>query len=267
MNKLFTIVLISMIIFLSAFICAGAEDETAAPAFMISEVTPSVSVKIDTTDFPHDMIYAVFMSDTKTVEDYIYINKFYIPKTGSRQVIIDIPDQLKSANEISLQLRDADGKVMADSFTNIEEHEPELKVVPVSMEVGEITLKNRTIRVEAEIEDDAEATEEEPAVVPAKACNYSVFPYLDIEAVEKGKTVTVTTRQFGAGDTYDVRMSGDSGRWYDVSTYETGDGSPQTLTLDIPTEISGSDVIYLRFLDQSLCGIYAANFFTNVTVK
>lgn len=49
----------------------------------------------------------------------------------------------------------------------------------------------------------------------------------------------------------------------EVGTYETGDGSSQTLTFDIPENLQGVGTIALWIADEGSCGFYAYNYFYN----
>ena len=49
----------------------------------------------------------------------------------------------------------------------------------------------------------------------------------------------------------------------EVGKYETGDGSSQTLTFDIPEDLQGTGTIALWIADEGSCGFYAYNYFYN----
>ena len=49
----------------------------------------------------------------------------------------------------------------------------------------------------------------------------------------------------------------------EVGKYETGDGSSQTLTFDIPEDLQGTGTIALWIADEGPCGFYAYNYFYN----
>ncbi len=49
----------------------------------------------------------------------------------------------------------------------------------------------------------------------------------------------------------------------EVGKYETGDGSSQTLTFEIPEDLQGTGTIALWIADEGSCGFYAYNYFYN----
>ena len=49
----------------------------------------------------------------------------------------------------------------------------------------------------------------------------------------------------------------------EVGTYESIDGSLQTVSYPIPTELKDVSPIILRFEDQGPCGIYSFGYFWN----
>ena len=52
-----------------------------------------------------------------------------------------------------------------------------------------------------------------------------------------------------------------------VGTMQTGDGSSQTLTFDIPASLKGASPIAIWFRDPGECGFYSYNYFYNATTN
>ncbi|HPS47401.1 MAG TPA: hypothetical protein PKX37_02865 [Flexilinea sp.] len=50
---------------------------------------------------------------------------------------------------------------------------------------------------------------------------------------------------------------------FEVGTYDSADGSPQTVSYDIPEELKGYSPIIVRFEDKGSCGFYGYNYFWN----
>ena len=52
-----------------------------------------------------------------------------------------------------------------------------------------------------------------------------------------------------------------------VGTFETGDGTPQTLTFSVPASLKGVNPIALWISDNGPCGFYSYNYFYNATTN
>lgn len=95
----------------------------------------------------------------------------------------------------------------------------------------------------------------------------SVIPTISIVAVEKDSTVTVTTHNYPANDTFEVRM----GKMYTrgvngilVGTIDSGAGGSFDATFTIPDELKGDYKIAIR-LESPTSGYYSFNWFYNNT--
>ena len=90
-------------------------------------------------------------------------------------------------------------------------------------------------------------------------------PTFRIDAVVKGESVTITTYNFPAGDTFNVRMGkigtrGISGTL--VTTQDSGSGGSFTATYTIPESLKNDYLIAIR-LESPTSGYYAFNWFYN----
>jgi hypothetical protein len=96
---------------------------------------------------------------------------------------------------------------------------------------------------------------------------YSGIPTFSILSVDKNVSVTITTYNFPAGDTYTVTMGpyGTQGiGGVVVGTTNSGSGGSFTVTYSIPSSLSGSYRIAIR-LQSPTTGYYAYNWFYNDT--
>ena len=96
---------------------------------------------------------------------------------------------------------------------------------------------------------------------------YSGYPYFYITSVVQDQTVTIQAYNFPANDQFTVRM-GDYGTLgvggVKVATLSSGSGGSFTATYDIPSLLTGSYRIAIRF-ESSTSGHYAYNWFYNNT--
>ncbi|NJN43709.1 MAG: hypothetical protein HC806_02540 [Anaerolineae bacterium] len=107
------------------------------------------------------------------------------------------------------------------------------------------------------------------APVPATlaSINQSGIPTFVIQSVVKDSTVTITTNNFPANDTFNVRMGymgtkGINGTL--VATQASGAGGTFTSTYTIPDALKGQYQIAIR-LESPTSGYYAFNWFYNNT--
>lgn len=92
-----------------------------------------------------------------------------------------------------------------------------------------------------------------------------LFPTFSVSAVQQDNTVTITTYNLTAGDTYLVYIGaygtlGIGG--VQVESVETGAGGSLTVTITIPSEWHGADKLAIR-LESALSGYYAYSWFEN----
>lgn len=165
------------------------------------------------------------------------------------------PEEPVESEEVVEPEETAESEEPVESEEAVEPEETAESEEPVEMEEA-------TKPVETAVPEE----KPEPTEVPAPTeemledvCDYEVFPTFTIDQVSKGKTVTVTTYNFPADSLFSVMMDG-----IPLPDYETGDGSTQTLTLDIPQEIADKAKIDIRFSEEGKCGFYSVNYFWNL---
>ena len=97
--------------------------------------------------------------------------------------------------------------------------------------------------------------------------SYSGFPTFSIESVVMDQSVTILTNNLPPQDTFTVTMGNFGTQGVDgvvVGTTDSGVGGSLELTYNIPTELSGLDLIAIR-LQSPVTGYYAYNWFYNNT--
>ena len=271
------------------------------PAFRIDQVEPGTSVIFIGKDFPPDAKYMISLADSETPDSFTDVAKFSTGDGGNLKINVKLPEKFKQSHEILVRMTSDHETVINGNFINIEEETPaedsavsEEPAEPVEtaepeetaeseepVESEEVVEPKETAESEepVEMEEDTEPVEAsepeetavpeekpEPTEVPAPTeevledvCDYEVFPTFTIDQVNKGKTVTVTTYDFPADSLFNVVMEG-----IIISDYETGDGSSQTLTFDIPQQITDKAKIDIRFSEEGKCGFYSVNYFWNL---
>lgn len=105
-----------------------------------------------------------------------------------------------------------------------------------------------------------------PTATPT-APGYSGFPTFSITAVVQNESVTISGKNFPAGDTYTVYF-GEYGTkgigGTKVSSTDSGSGGTLTATYDIPDSFDGKKMIAIR-LASPTTGYFAYNWFYNNT--
>lgn len=99
---------------------------------------------------------------------------------------------------------------------------------------------------------------------------YSGIPTFSIVKVVAGKSVTIKTHNFPAGDTFKVLMNNMGTRGvngYHVATISSGSGGSFTDTYTIPAALKGNHQIAIRFQSTTGSGYFAYNWFNNKGAK
>jgi hypothetical protein len=94
---------------------------------------------------------------------------------------------------------------------------------------------------------------------------YSGYPTFSIAGVVRNQTVTIVTNNLPKNDSFNVLMGPMGTRavnGYLVTTINSGSGGTQTLTFNIPSQLSGSKQIAIR-LESPTSGYFAYNWFYN----
>lgn len=105
-------------------------------------------------------------------------------------------------------------------------------------------------------------------VYPAAAAGtaYSGYPTISIQSVVPDQSVTIVAKNLPAKDSFAVLMNTMGTKGVDgikVGSFNTGDGSSQTLTYNIPADLVGQSRIAIRIQSTSGSGYYAYNWFSN----
>jgi hypothetical protein len=106
-------------------------------------------------------------------------------------------------------------------------------------------------------------------VIPP-ATGYYGFPTFHIAAVVRNQTVTIVTHNLPPSDQFKVLMGPMGTRGVNgiyVTSFDTGAGGQQTLTFNIPAELTGSYRIAIRLQSVSGSGYFAYNWFYNNTTN
>lgn len=106
--------------------------------------------------------------------------------------------------------------------------------------------------------------------IPAAAAGPKVIPTFSIVKVTPNVSVTITTYNFPAHDSFDVLMNvigtrGIGGYW--VASVYSGSGGSQTFTFNIPAALHGQAQIAIRLQSNTGSGYYSFNWFYNTGYK
>jgi hypothetical protein len=99
---------------------------------------------------------------------------------------------------------------------------------------------------------------------------YHIIPTFYISSVARDVSVTITTCNFPAGDSFDVLMNviGTQGIYgIPVTTVGSGGGGTLTFTFNIPPALYGLRQIAIRLLSNTGSGFFAYNWFYNNTTN
>ena len=221
-------------LFVSAFL-GTSKVQAAYPSFTISDVKTDVSVTILTKDMPKNYDFKVLLGEYNTLgENGIEVAQFNSADGGSFQVTVDIPAELKTRAMISIRIESlTGGYYYYNWFWN---------------------------------NKDSGTWPGGQAPAPAQP-PVTVLPTFSIKAVDAGKTVTISAKDFPKSQEFVVRM-GKYGTLAiggivtaEVTSSDTG---LFEATFPIPTDLAAEDVIAMR-LDAKTGGWYAYNWFYNNT--
>lgn len=201
------------------------------PTISIVSVTPDVSVKIRTQNFPPDRKFTARMGEfgTKAIGG-IVVGTFNSGPGGTFDVTFSIPNELKGKKLIAIRTdSETGGYYSYNWFTNKEDGTP-------------------------------------PSVTPG-GTTYSGIPTFSVSSVVTDVSVTILTHNFPPGKTFTVRMGkmGTKGIGGVVAgTFTSGTGGSFSQTIPIPAELKGYRQIAIR-TDADSGGYYSYNWFWNDT--
>ncbi|MEM5773405.1 MAG: hypothetical protein AAGU05_00280, partial [Anaerolineaceae bacterium] len=224
--------------------------ETGIPTFVIIDVVKDTTVTIETSNFPAEETFTVYMGPIGSLG----INGIEVATTetgagGTLELTFDIPEDLKGAEMIAIRLESESGYYSYNWFANAD---------PAAAD-AEAVEETPAPTPEA---TQAPAETEEP-VVTAPA--YSGIPSFTITAVDPGKSVTVSAVNFPANVDFNVLM-GLYGTWalggVEAGTANSGDTGAFEATFTIPESMAGESAIAIR-MDSSDGYYYSYNWFFN----
>jgi hypothetical protein len=197
------------------------------PTFSIQSVVPDTSVTIVTNNFPAGVTFTVLMGAYGTLGiGGIPVTTVNSGGGGSFTATYAIPAALKGSYRIAIRLQDANNYYYAYNW-----------------------LFNDTSGV----------------VNPPCPPGYFGIPTFFIQSVVRNSSVTITTNNFPANDTFNVYMGyygtlGNGG--IPVTSVNSGSGGSFTATYTIPAALDGLNRIAIRLQDTNNY-YYAYNWFWN----
>ena len=211
------------------------------PTFSIKAVVRNSSVTIQTNNFPANDTFRVTMGayGTQAINGY-KVGKWNSGSGGILSPTFEIPPQLKGSYRIAIRLQSVSGSgyYAYNWFYN-----------------------NSTNGSGTGSPDVGDGKAPQP--------KYSGIPVFYITAVVRNNSVTITTKNFPAGLTFDVLMGPMGTRGVGgvkVGTLNSGSGGKITATYTIPGALTGSYKIAIR-TQNNPTGYFSYNWFYNNTTN
>lgn len=211
------------------------EPRTGAPSTRILSVVENTEVTLQLYNMPPEKDFLVTMGPigTQGIGGFV-IGTQTTGAGGSFIVTYAIPAQLQNESLISIRFQStSSGHYAFDYFANEDGY-------------NAVTGGSSTTNPDW--------------VLPA-----GTFPTFTIVSQVKDSTVSITGTNFTKNDTYTVLLGlyGTQGvGGFVAGTIETGNSSAFSVTIDIPAELAGLDIIAIR-LESENADYYAYNFFYN----
>lgn len=206
-------------------------------SFYVSSVVEDTSVMIKTANFPDNMLYNATIGCSSCGTAAVYVGDVDSGDGGTFKRQLTIPAAFAGVNNLWVRLTQVNnGKYRQDAFVN--------STVTYGGGTGGGGFYD-----------------------PYWPYYYDDIPTISISSVVRNSTVTIRTHNFPANRTFNVYMGpmgtkGKNGYW--VDSFSSGNGSSQTLTFNIPSELYGSRRISIRTQSTS-GGYYSYNWFYNNT--
>jgi len=223
-------------------LCISLSDGTTPPkpplvipTFTISSVIRDTSVTIQTNNFPANDTFRVLMGPMGTRGiNGIHVDTINSGTGGVKTMIFLVPAALRGMYQIAIRLESPGSGLFAYNW-----------------------FYNNT-------------TSGNGGTGGAKPVpGYTGIPVFFISAVVRNETVTITTKNFPAGLSFDVLMGSMGTRAVNgikVGTLNSGSGGKITATFQIPNQLRGSYQIAIRAQNYTH-GYYAYNWFYNNSTK
>ena len=226
--------------------------ETGIPTFVIIDVIKDTTVTIETSNFPADETFTVFMGPIGTMGvDGIEVATTETGTGGTLELTYDIPEDLKGSELIAIRLESESGYYSYNWFTNADMAATE---EPVVQETPAATPEPTQAPVEA-----TEASATEPA--------YTGIPSFTIASVEPGKSVTVSAENFPVNIDFTVLMGlygTQAMGGVEAGTTNSGEIGAFEATFTIPESLAAEGAIAIR-MDSSDGFYYSYNWFYNTS--
>ena len=206
-----------------------ASAQFAIPTISIVSVDPGKTVTIQTSNFPANDTFDVYMNSYGTLGiGGTKVTSINSGSGGSMTFKFDIPDAYKNMNLVAIRLQS-----------------------PITGYYSYNWFVNQAAGI--------------PNTGPSLPAG--TVPTITIVSVDPGKTVTIQTNNYPANDTFDVLMNkigtlGIGGT--KVDTINTGSGGTLSFTFNIPDTLKNENQIAIR-LQSSISGYYSYNWFWNTT--
>lgn len=274
-----------------------AQSSASLPAYTITSVTSGVEVTVQTKDFPADAEFVVQMRDIENAGEIFNVAKFNSGSGGAFNLALPIPESVKNAKNIEmtiLSVSDPSGLSISAYFANSGtggKVSCDYTVVPsfgfdVVVKNGSITVTtkdfapNSTYKVKMGVMTSGTvtrygikgfATYELPQpyydfTLSGLATHPYVIPDLSAYGYNFPDPVVPPCWPTGQDCAYTAITTSGKGTIFsgiEVGEYESLDGSPRTVSYNIPSELKDVSPIVVRFEDQGPCGFYSFNYFWN----
>ena len=215
----------------------SSQPPATIPTFSISGVERDTKVTIKTSNFPAGGTYRVRMGPYGTqAVNGIQVATWNSGQGGTQTPTFPIPNQLKGSYRIAIRLESTSG----------------------SGYYAYNWFYNNTTGATGGANGGQ---------TPPPSPGYTGIPVFSISAVVRDTNVTITTKNFPPGLTFDVLMGpmGTQGRnGIKVGTLNSGSGGTITAKYSIPSSLMGSYKISIRTQNYAT-GYYAFNWFYNNT--
>lgn len=268
---------------------------TGYPSFTIKEVIPGQSVTISAVNFPANLNFNITMGAYHPYGAGQFVESFNSGNGGSFEKVISIPQNLAFVSPISIRLDSAEGFYAYNWFSNISGTTANTGYYPLAAQCNFSVTPSFLIKSVVKGESVTIETRNFPANssftvkmgynvknsrssggshwggwwgwqgTPGSAPNFPGFePWASTE-----NWYQIPPK--GGYDPYFSQGKRSSGKdsysfvGFDAGTYESGDGSSQTVTYQIPANLKEYNPIVVWIQDKGACGFYAYNYFWNQT--
>lgn len=285
------VLLVMVAVLIVSTAAVNAQDTAALPAYTIMSVTSGSEVTIMTKDFPANQDFIVSMRDgaAGTSEN---VAKFNSGNGGAFSLTLAIPASLKNAAMIDMtimSMNNPSGFSISAQFANGGTGVKVECSYGVSPTFGyDAVLRNSSITVTTKDFPANSKFKVKMGVLTGGVITHQMIPgYATYELPQAYYDWTMSpgtslppagyiynypdpvvppcwpTGQDCAYTTVTTPGSGTIFSGIEVGEYDSLDGSPQTVSYPIPSELKDVSPIIVRFEDQGPCGIYSFNYFWN----